>query len=303
VAELEGARKDGQFVVVCLSPCVCKTPPDDKPVQYQISAVFLDATRLSPDVNFHGQPAATTFTRLKQVTGNEAGSGGGVNSGVNLGYCRPIEDTASQTVRVNGYYALQDKKTRMDMNCNGPDGPGNTIGAICFRGTSLQASAGAGGGAAATDPGISAETPAEKGFLSGMGKKLLSADSIAALAQKLPSFISMDWSNPGAVLGAISGYAGMAQLGGLAQITGLANSVFNMSQADWSNPAAMFGALNLAGGLGGVAGGAFGQAARPLGQAAAIGGKATSVVQADFKNPGALMGVCMNLAGICQLAG
>ncbi len=54
-------------------------------------------------------------SRLSRVEGNEAGSYGGVQSGVNLGLCIPKEH--SEKVRVNGNWAIYQDLTTMWMNC------------------------------------------------------------------------------------------------------------------------------------------------------------------------------------------
>lgn len=61
---------------------------------------------VSPNVRFTCKPALMMKSQGIQVMGDEAGSAGGVKSGVNVNHCRPVEGTHSTTVWVNGEYVL-----------------------------------------------------------------------------------------------------------------------------------------------------------------------------------------------------
>lgn len=270
MAKNEAARADGNFIVVSQTPDVCKTPPSGTPVPYPIVGVLQDAARHSPDVRFRGKWANTMGSRVTKVTGNEAGAMGGVKSCVNVGCCKPI--TAAPTFLVNGYKVLYDKDTLYEMNCPGPDGPGNTIGKLQFCGVSSSASIGP-DGPPPGDPDIEVEIPAEEGFIG----KLASVEGIAGLAQMAPQLATMDWSNPMSALGAIGGVAGLGGLGGLAQAAGFASQVAGIIQDPSS-------ALGLLGPLGDMVG-------LPASQ---VLGLAT----ADWSNPGSIVGAAANLGGM-----
>lgn len=126
-------NKDGQAIVVNMAPDVCLTPMGGVmvPVPYNITSQFSIAVTTSNDVNYAGLPAFTMASRLPTVKGDEPGVGGGVVSGVNLGYCKPVQH--SSTYRVNGEWVIR-HGDEMDMNCAGPDGVGNTIGQIVYAG-------------------------------------------------------------------------------------------------------------------------------------------------------------------------
>lgn len=128
-----GVNKDAEALVVCIAPDVCLTPMGSAmvPVPYTITCQFDVAVETAPKVNYGGQPAFTMDSRLPTVKGDEPGTGGGIISGVNLGYCRPIEH--SGTVRVHGKYIVRHGDL-MAMNCAGPNGPGNTYGRIVYIG-------------------------------------------------------------------------------------------------------------------------------------------------------------------------
>jgi hypothetical protein len=101
------------------------------PVPYTITAYFNVAENTAPKVNYGGLPAFTMASRLPRVEGDEQGTGGGIVSKVNLGYCRPVEH--SGTVKAHKQHVVR-QGDLMHMNCNGPDGPANTFGRIEYIG-------------------------------------------------------------------------------------------------------------------------------------------------------------------------
>ncbi|MGH7455395.1 MAG: DUF4150 domain-containing protein, partial [bacterium] len=131
MATNEGIRKTDEAIVVATTPDVCMTPVGSAmaPVAYQILARFDKIMREVMNVRMTGQETITTGSRITQVSGDEAGTGGGVMSGLNRGYCRAI--TYSKTVRANGEFILY-HSTEMWMNCSGPEGPGNTKGKVIY---------------------------------------------------------------------------------------------------------------------------------------------------------------------------
>lgn len=259
-------------MVICTTPDVCKTPPSGVPVPYPIVGFLQDHLRESPSVRFHGKWAMTMNSRVTKVTGNEAGAMGGVVSGVNMNYCRPI--TFSPTVNVNSHPILFHEGTDMFMNCAGPEGPGNTVGKLLYCGPAGGASMGP-DGPPPGDPDLVPEIPLEEGFIG----KLLSVDGIAGLAQMAPQLATMDWSNPMSALGAIGGICGLGGLDTAGQLMGLA------SQA---------GSMLMGGGKSGGSPGAGGLGA----QLATAGNAAASLVTANWSNPGSILGAAGNLAGV-----
>jgi len=123
--------------IVCLSPDVCLTPrgSNNVPVPYMIVSRLEWSERTVSNVTFGGEQAFTMDSRTGQVTGNEPGMGGGVQSGVNAGWCRPQSNKTDFIV--NGYQILQDD-CLFEMNCSGPNGAANTIGKLVFDGGSYQ---------------------------------------------------------------------------------------------------------------------------------------------------------------------
>lgn len=131
MAHHEAARRTGAAVVQSILPDVCWTPIGGVPVPvpYSIVASFELSEDTTPTVRLGGAPAFTTKSWITHVTGDEAGSGGGIVSGVNLGPCHPL--THSGSVRVNGAFAVRDASLFW-MNCAGKGGTPNTIGRVVY---------------------------------------------------------------------------------------------------------------------------------------------------------------------------
>ena len=127
-----GARANGrQGIIACLAPDVCLTPCGCgvAPIPYMIISRLDWSARTATSTEFTGQQAFTMDSRTNRVTGDEAGVKGGVKSGVNQGWCRPKSNKAS--VFVEGRELIQNDNL-YEMNCNGPDGPSNTVGRLVF---------------------------------------------------------------------------------------------------------------------------------------------------------------------------
>ncbi len=133
MANNRGVNKSAQAYVKCLAPDVCWTPAGKgkKKVAYEIISRFDVSEKTAGTVNFGSLPVFNMGSRLPTVQGNEEGTLGGVISGVNLGYCRPIDGSHSKTVRVENQWLIRNGDI-MAMNCDGPDGKANTYGKITF---------------------------------------------------------------------------------------------------------------------------------------------------------------------------
>lgn len=256
----EGTRQDGQFVCISLTPDVCKSPV--APVPYPIIGVFSDSTLLSPNVRFRGKPVFTMKSRLTTVVGDEAGVGGGVVSGVNKGWCEPISH--NPTVRVNGEYVAYNAESYMKMNMPGPSGPHNTIGQVKFLGPMIALSVDPSGSIPPGDPPIIPETAAESSFVGNLMEQAGGIEGLIGYAQQAYALATTDWSNPGAVLGAIGGVAGFAGLGQVAQVASYAQQAYGLATTDFSNPGAVIGAAM------GIAGPVIGGALKPTNEKASL---------------------------------
>jgi hypothetical protein len=130
--ENAAARDSGKAAqITCLAPDVCLTPVGTAvvPVPYMIISMLSWSQTTIPTVKFTDQNAFTMASRTNKVTGDEPGVNGGVKSGVNMGWCRP------QSNKSNVFVAdrqLIENMNLYEMNCAGPEGPGNTIGMLIF---------------------------------------------------------------------------------------------------------------------------------------------------------------------------
>lgn len=235
----EGTRADGLFICISLTPDVCKSPV--VPVPYPIVGFFTASTMLSPNVRFRGWPVFTKASRLTTVVGDEAGTGGGVVSGVNKGWCRPT--SFNPTVSVNGQKVAFHAESMMDMNCAGPGGVKNTVGFVKFLGPMFAVAVSPSGEIPPGDPPVGAESAAESSFLGDLMNQVGGIDGLMKLGQQAYSLATTDWSNPGAVLGAIGGVAGLAGLGQVAQVAGYAQQAYGLATTDFSNPGAVMSSV------------------------------------------------------------
>lgn len=119
--------KGGQ--IVCLAPDVCLTPVGSSivPIPYMIVSKLDWSEKTIGNTRFGEKEAFTMASRTHKVTGDEPGSKGGIRSGVNKGWCRPKSNKSSFIV--NGQEVIHFDNV-YEMNCNGPDGPSNTIGKV-----------------------------------------------------------------------------------------------------------------------------------------------------------------------------
>lgn len=151
MAKNEGARKSGKFMAISMTPDVCKTPVGNAvvPIPYPITANLSDSMSTSTNVNFGGDPAfILSKSAVTQVTGDEAGTAGGVVSGVNKAKVKPVK--GSSTVRINGSPVIRHSDP-CDMN------NGNTTGKIIFQGVSKSAAK-----TKSSNPPVEPETPEEE---------------------------------------------------------------------------------------------------------------------------------------------
>ena len=239
----ESAVISGRWMVISIVPDVCKSPT--VPVPYPIVGMLSNPVGESPNVRFSGFPVFTHAARVMNVMGDEAGIGGGVKSFVNKGHCRPI--THNPTLRVNHNHVLNHQMAFFEMNCAGPEGPGNTIGSLVYSGFMGAASVGPGGSLPKT-PAPFCETPGEASFLESIAAQAGDVEALIGLAKQAYALATTDWSNPGAVLGAIGGVAGIAGLADVAQVAEYAQKAYGFATTDWSNPGAVLGAAANIGG-------------------------------------------------------
>lgn len=266
----EGARQTGFFVAVSSSPDVCLTGPGKTPVPYQISAFFDSSANCSPNVRFKGDFAATKIAFATKVVGDEAGTGGGVKSGVNTNYAYPATYTA--TVRANGENVLVHLDTVMLMNAASKDSGYNTVGKLMCQDDMKAGPAPEAGKPDQTNPLVQ-PTEQEVDFLQSLEGKLKqlmeSPGGIADLAKKVGG---MAMSGNFSIDGLLSTFGGMFggdlldgigggllgggcnigldNFGSLSDIASLAQKGYELTQVDWDNPLAALSAISGVAGMG-----------------------------------------------------
>ena len=130
--EKSAARHSGKSATItCLAPDVCLTPVGSSvvPIPYMIVSKLDWSKKTIPNVKLTKLEAFNMDSRTEKVVGDEPGSKGGVVSGVNKGWCRPQSNKT--TVFIAGAQVIQ-HDCIYEMNCNGPDGPGNTLGRLSY---------------------------------------------------------------------------------------------------------------------------------------------------------------------------
>ncbi|MCA9051958.1 MAG: DUF4150 domain-containing protein, partial [Planctomycetaceae bacterium] len=238
MANQEGSAQKDDFIVVCRTPDVCKSPV--APTPHQIVGKLDQAILISPIpngkglVNFKSKPVFTMASRVATVVGDDAGIGGGVISGVNKGMCRPIRNQATK-VNCNGAQVVR-HDTEFGMNSAGPDGPPNTFGKLVYQGAMQSAPVPASG---TIPPGansiVAAENPGELGCLgdlSSISGSVGGLGDVVGLAQRAYNLATTDWSNPMAALGAIGGLGGMLGMKSLANTAALAQKAYGLARTD-----------------------------------------------------------------------
>ncbi|XOB63285.1 PAAR-like domain-containing protein [Campylobacterota bacterium DY0563] len=107
MAKKFGARKCDQYIIVSVAPSVNKTPIGSSvvPIPYPVSEEFIISEVVSPNVNFNSKKVFVKKSHSKQVTGDEAGTLGGIKSGTVSEKSEPLE--WSPSVRANKYNVVR----------------------------------------------------------------------------------------------------------------------------------------------------------------------------------------------------
>ena len=292
MAVREGTRASKEFMCVSLAPDFCKSP--NIVVPYSIVSKFDCAVNFSTNVRFRKQWVFRHNSRLSTVLGDEAGVGGGVLSGVNKGFCRPIDGTSSKTVRANGAFVDYHEGTYMFMNCSGPDGQFNTIGRVMFLGNMLPGPVAPGGKV----PKSCVE--GSSSLLADIESQFGDLNDLIGKAKQLYALAQTDWSNPAAVLGAMGGLAGIAGLQDVADLAKKGKELYELGKkvvnTDWSDP---MQALSAIAGVANVAG--MQDIAKVAGMANTIG----NAIKTDWSDPRAALTsatAIMKNTGLNQMA-
>lgn len=127
------AHQVGEAKIVSLIPDLCWTPvgTEKRLVPYAITADLeaSNANATAQNVRARGEPVFTVASWVSNVQGDEAGTLGGLFSGVHNGYCRPL--TPRSGVTANGNFIVA-HAAFFFMNCNSPTGQWNTVGKLYY---------------------------------------------------------------------------------------------------------------------------------------------------------------------------
>lgn len=133
VNNLTVVHKQSDGVAIAAPPDVCKTPPQSLPIPYPNIAFSKDLIKGSRTVTVDGQSIALKDSEFATSIGDEAGSIGGVISGVNKGKAKFINYSMDVKVEGKNVPRLSDPMT---MNGNAPntntpaEGQGNRLGPL-----------------------------------------------------------------------------------------------------------------------------------------------------------------------------
>lgn len=129
MGQTKRAARANYGIVRSILPDVCWTPIGGVmlPIPYRIESDMRFARGTVGNVKQKGQETFTMDSFTSKVTGNEAGTGGGILSGVNLGTCRAA--THCGLVLSRRAYVIQ-HTSQFWMNCAGPLGQPNTVGKL-----------------------------------------------------------------------------------------------------------------------------------------------------------------------------
>ncbi len=113
-------HKKSDGIAICSMPDVCKTPTPSGPVPipYPNLAMSKDLVKGSKTVKVDGQPVALKDSEFATSTGDEAGSVGGIASGVTKGKAKFINYSMDIKFEGKNVARLTDPMT---MNGNGPN--------------------------------------------------------------------------------------------------------------------------------------------------------------------------------------
>jgi len=118
----EGSRDTDEGIIISTYPDYCYSP--NKIVPYTIFAKQSDDAGTAATVRMTGKRAHTSASLITRCYGNEAGTGGGVDSGTHNGICRP--KSWSDKVFIEGHHGVRDSDEWFMNN-------GNTTGILSFK--------------------------------------------------------------------------------------------------------------------------------------------------------------------------
>lgn len=107
MALLRGAREEGKPVVYSTIPSFNWTPGSPIPVPYPVRHDLESSVDLSEDVRYNKNWVFLLSSNTVSVTGDEAGTEGGVLSGTFTQKAEPLFSTGASSVHINGENAIR----------------------------------------------------------------------------------------------------------------------------------------------------------------------------------------------------
>lgn len=103
-------------------PDACKTPPYNIPIPYPNTGQLTQATKTATKVYFVGKLVVTLKSEIPKSQGDEAGSGGGVISGENMGKIQFKKGSGKVMIEGNPCITLTSLASHNGSNANAPAG-------------------------------------------------------------------------------------------------------------------------------------------------------------------------------------
>lgn len=131
MADNIGARQASFPRVICSSPSWNWTPGCSSPVPYPVTYNLSQSANISGDVRFNSDWAFMMQSHSSGVSGDGAGSRGGVSSGTTSAEAEPIEHSQSvnincrKAVRCGDRFYMNHKNTQGTLVCAPPPQKGN----------------------------------------------------------------------------------------------------------------------------------------------------------------------------------
>ncbi|HID15275.1 MAG TPA: DUF4150 domain-containing protein, partial [Candidatus Atribacteria bacterium] len=119
-----GARKDGVQIVISIAPSINYTPPAKIPIPYPVNYTLSPSENVSPNVSYNENEAFVLGSHTTHVTGDEAGSLGGIISGtvsekaIAIDSSRSVFVNGRNAIRCDDMFCMNNKNTVGTLNCN-----------------------------------------------------------------------------------------------------------------------------------------------------------------------------------------
>jgi hypothetical protein len=107
MATLRGARGENPPKIMFTFPTFNWTPGSSYPIPYPIEQTLEDGKDLSEDVRYNEEWVFLQSSYVEEVTGDKAGSNGGVISTTTSDRAEPMATTGASSVQINGENAIR----------------------------------------------------------------------------------------------------------------------------------------------------------------------------------------------------